>query len=105
MGMRAAEDHAPMAYAASLLASQHLAEALQEEEEGVNLALCLPDHLMAALSATMGEEVEGADLVGVPQHQLGAKVDVKQRKFLEEGVWEEEVEVKARLQSLGFFLA
>ena len=32
--------------------------------------------------------------------KLGAKVDIRQRKLLEEGVREEEVEVRARLQSL-----
>ena len=103
MGMRAAEDHATVANAASLFASQPLAEALQgiqEEEEKMNHTLGLPDHLMAALSATMGEEAAEADLVGVPLYQLEAKVDVRQRKLLEEGVEEEEVEVRARLQSL-----
>ena len=66
----------------------------------MNHALDLPDHLLAALLATMGEEVAVADLVGVPQYQLGAKVDIRQRKLLEERVGEEEVEVRARLQSL-----
>ena len=32
--------------------------------------------------------------------KLGAKVDIRQRKLLEQGVREEEVEVGARLQSL-----
>ena len=99
-----------MAYAASLLASQPLTNALegvQEEEEveegqerEADQAPTLPDHLLAALLATMGEEVVEADLVGVPQWQLGAKVDDRQRRLLEEGVGEEEVEVRARLQSL-----
>ena len=66
----------------------------------MNHALDLPDHLLAALLATMGEEVAVADLVGVPQYQLGAKMDIRQRKLLEERVGEEEVEVRARLQSL-----
>ena len=66
----------------------------------MNHALDLPDHLLAALLATMGEEVAVADLVGVPQYQLGAKVDIRQRKLLEERVGEEAVEVRAWLQSL-----
>ena len=95
-----------MAYAARLLAAQPLAEALQgaqgevEEEGGEDHTLGLPAHLLAALSATMGEEVVEADLAGVPQWQLSTKVDTRQRTLLEEGVGEEEVEARARLQSL-----
>ena len=74
---------------------------MEEGQEGeADQAPTLPDHLLTALSATMGEEVVEADLVGVPQWQLGAKVDDRQRRLLEEGVGEEEVEVRARLQSL-----
>ena len=74
---------------------------MEEGQEGeADQAPTLPDHLLAALSATMGEEVVEADLVGVPQWQLGAKVDDRQRRLLEEGVGEEEMEVRARLQSL-----
>ena len=36
----------------------------------------LPSHLLAALATTMGEEeVVEAELLGVPQRQLGVKVD------------------------------
>ena len=48
----------------------------------------------------MGKEVVEADLVGVPQWQLSAKVDTRQRTLLEAGVGEEEVYMRVRLQSL-----
>ena len=103
MGMRGAEDHAPVAYAASVLASQPLAQALQVgvqalQGEGEELTSVLSAHLLVAMSATMGEEVVEAELVGVTQRLLGVKVDKEQKKRLMAGV--EEVEVKARLPSL-----
>ena len=110
MGVRAAEDHAPAHYCASVLASQPLSDALlgtegqvesQDSHEEEQHAPVLPPHLLAALATTMGEEeVVEAELQGVPQRQLGVRVDQEQRRRLLAGLGEDEVEVKARLQSL-----
>ena len=79
MGLRAAEDHSPVHYSASVLASQHLTQALlgiaQDEEEP---APVLPPHLLATLAISMGEVME-AELMGVPQRTLRLRVDQEQR--------------------------
>ena len=100
MGLRAAEDHAPVAHAASVLASQPLLQGLlgnvgQEEEARV-----LPHGLLAALTLAMGEEAREEELVSVPQRQLGVKVDKRQEKQLLENVEEGDTEEMARLKSL-----
>ena len=40
------------------------------------------------------------ELVGVPQQQLGVRIDLQQQRNLQQGIGEEEVREKARLSSL-----
>ena len=104
MGIRGAEDHAPVVYAASVLAAQLLLQGLlggdplPSEEEP---PLVLAPHLLAAISATIGEEAREEEMVGVPQKVLSLQVDMERRRRLMEGLGEEEVQEKARLMSLG----
>ena len=104
LGLRAAQDHAPAAHAASVLSAQmrvqdlvggRQAAAEGEEEEGV-----LQPQLLAALSAAQGEQVREADLVGMTQRQMGIKVDLEQQRKLKELVGEDEERERARLLSL-----
>jgi hypothetical protein len=102
MGLRGAENHAPAAYAASVLASQPLARTLLHRRlnEGAEPQSILPQQVLDALSAAQGEEAREEELVGVPQRQLGMKIDLQQQKILLDGVGREEVREKARLGSL-----
>ena len=100
MGLRAAQDHAPAAHAASVLACQPLLKGLLGNQGQEDEAAVLSPSLVEALTVTMGEEVREEELVDVPQRQLGAKVDKEQeRKRLEE-VEEGDSEEMARLKSL-----
>ena len=56
--------------------------------------------LLAALSTSCGEEVLAADLAGLTQRMISAKVDQHQLHLLQEDVGEDEVREKARLGSL-----
>ena len=105
LGLRGAEDHAPAAYAASYLSSQLLMQSLlgeipqplqDDQEDESNLSR----HLLAALSAAQGEEALEADLVGMTQHQMSAKIDLHLQRQLIGGVDDEEVREVARLNSL-----
>ena len=89
LGLRAAEDHAPAAHAASVLSAQLRVQDLvggrqaadNEEEQGA-----LRPQLLAALSVAQGEQeqVREADLVGMSQRQMGTKVDLEQKRQLME---------------------
>ena len=104
MEIRGAEDHAPVAYAASVLAAQPLLQGLlggdplPSDEEP---PLVLAPHLLAAISTTIGEEAREEEMVGVPQKVLSLQVDMERRRRLMEGLGEEEVQERARLMSLG----
>ena len=100
MGVRAAEDHAQIAYAASVLASQPLLQGLIGGDRQDDEAKILPPRLLEALTTTLGEEAREEELVGVPQRQLGAKVDKEQERKLLEGVEDGDTEEMARLKSL-----
>ena len=105
LGLRAAEDHAPAAYASSVLSAQLRVQdliggrqaAAEGEEEGI-----LQPQLLAALSVAQGEQeqVREADLVGMTQRQMSVKVDLHQQQQLKEMVGEEEDRERARLLSL-----
>ena len=60
----------------------------------------LTPQLLAALSASSGEEVQAADLAGLTQRMISAKVDQHQLHLLQDEVGENEVREKARLGSL-----
>ena len=105
LGLRAAEDHASAAHAASVLQAQLRVQDLVggrqaadgEEQDGV-----LQPQLLAALSLAQGEQdqVREADLVGMTQRQIGAKVDLEQQRQLMGMVGQEEEREQARLLSL-----
>ena len=103
LGLRAAEDHAPAAHAASVLSAQLRVQDLvggrraEEGEEGV-----LQPQLLVALSKAEGEQeqVREADLVGMTQRQMGCNVDLEQQRQLMNMLGEEEEREKARLLSL-----
>ena len=100
MGLRAAQDHAPAAHAASLLACQPLLQGLLGNQGQEVEATVLSPSLVEALTVTMGEEVREQELVGVPQRQLGIKVDKEQERKRMEEVAEGDSEEMARLKSL-----
>ena len=102
LGVRAAQDHAPVHYCASVLASQPLALALLGTVQGeAEPPTILSTPTLAAISNSMGEDgVTEAELVGVSQKALSSRVDQKLKESLWEGVRDDEEMVKARLQSL-----
>ena len=98
MGLRAAEDQAPAAHAASVLSSQLLVQDLVGPR--VDDRPALSAQLLAALSESQGAEATEADLVGLTQRMISLKVDEHQLHLLQEQVGEDEVREKARLASL-----
>ena len=102
MGLRGAENHAPVAHAASVLPSQPLLQGLLGVNQlpGEEPLPVLAPHLLAAITTTTGGEAREEELVGVPQKELSFKVDEERRRRLMEEVGEEEVEERARLLSL-----
>ena len=100
MGLRAAEDHAPTAYAASLLASQTLLKGLTGQDNQAEETGILSPILLEALTSAMGEEAKEEELVDVPQRKLGLKVDREQQRKREEMAEDGNSEEKARLKSL-----
>ena len=103
LGLRAAEDHASAAYAASVLSAQLRVQDLVggrqvvDGEEGA-----LGRDLLGALSAAQGEQerLRQADLVGMTQRQMSVKVDLHQQSKLMDMVGEDEERERARLLSL-----
>ena len=108
LGLRAAEDQAPAAYAASVLSCKTLVQSLLGPEigaeapvlEGEELLGSLQPQLLAALAVAQGEQVTEADLAGLSQRMISVKVDQHQLQQLQDQVPEEDVREKARLASL-----
>ena len=101
LGLRAAEDHGPAAYAASFLSSQPLLRDLlhlPDEESSASL----PPILLQILSMTQGEEATTESLESIAQKDISFKIDTKNRNLLKEAYTREgrQREV-ARLESLG----
>ena len=100
LGLRAAEDHAPAAYAASVLSAQLRVQDLVggrqvvDGEEDV-----LGPEVLGALSVAQGEQeqLRVADLVGMTQRQMSVRVDLHQQRRLMEMVGEGEEREQARL--------
>ena len=115
LGLRAAEDHAPIAHAASVLSLQPLrrtmlgTQGVDQQPQGDAEAEPLPDHpgsdlsrgLLTALSRAQGEEAVEEALVGMTQKQMAYRVDQHQKQLLMDDVGEDEVRERARLSSLG----
>ena len=103
LGLRAAANHAPAAYASSVLAAQPLSDRLLGHDfAGLNPDdPLLPQSLLDRLSAEQGELVQEEDVNGVSQKQLSWKIDQHLLKVLQEQIGEEEMREKARLLSLG----
>ena len=98
MGLRGAEDHAPAAYASSVLAAQPLSRALLGDDGEPRPVLS--NGLLAAMSAAQGEEVREEEVDGLSQKEMSVKVDLHQKQKLLEDVAEGEVRERARLASL-----
>ena len=99
LGLRSAVDHAPVAHATSLLAAQPLLDGLLGEDEQ---ELSLPQTLLDAISAKVGEETTVTTLTGVSQKHASLKVDLRNQSLLHQHISEEgEVREIARLASLG----
>ena len=67
MGIRGAEDHAPVAYAASVLDAQPLLQSLlggNPHPSDKEPPLVLDPHLLAAISTTIGKESREEEMVG-----------------------------------------
>ena len=115
MGLRGAVDHAPAAFAASVFDSKSLSQSLlgeplaegeeaeepaaAEGEEAEEPPLVLPPPALAALSATLGENITEEELMGMRQRKLGEKVDLHLHRCLLESLEQDQRE-KARLSSL-----
>ena len=81
-GLRAAADHAPIAHATSLLASQPLVNNLLGQEEDVENPFTLPQPLLDCVSARQGEEASTESLTGVTQKMGSLKVDLSNKSLL-----------------------
>ena len=99
MGLRAAEDQAPAAYAASVLAARPLSASLLNCPPDTP-SRPLPQHLLEELSSVLGEEVKEEDLESVTQKMLGLRIDQNLQRKLQEDVGEAEIRERARLLSL-----
>ena len=102
--MRAAMDHAPVAYATSLLSAQPLIEDMlgQGEQGNEGDPFTLPQHLLDSISARLGEDTITESMVGMSQKMASLKVDLNNKSLLSnyfngEGV----VREIARMASLG----
>ena len=101
LGLRCAEDHAPTAFASSLLSSQTLVRKLLGKDDNGD-APNLPQPVLERISAKQGEVASTEALVGVSQKSASLKVDLFNQSLLLNHITEEgEVREMARLQSLG----
>ena len=101
LGLRAAEDHAAVAYACSLLASRNLVHGLLgkvDEEVVANV----PEPVLNQISEKQGDEASVESLVGVSQKASSLKIDLFNQSILLHHIHEEGQDRDiARLRSLG----
>ena len=101
LGLRAADDHAPVAYASSLLASKKLVDGLlgkADEEVIANI----PQPVLDRIALKQGDETSAESLVGVSQKASSLKVDLFNQSILLNQVQEEGQDREtARMLSLG----
>ena len=101
LGLRAAEDHAPVAFAASLLASKRLVDNLLGKADD-EVPPSLPQPVLDKISLKMGEQASTESLTGVSQKAASLKVDLLNQSILLNHITEEgQVRETARLRSLG----
>ena len=102
LGLRSAEDHAPIAFASSLLSSQLLVQdLLGKGEEELDAPPLVPQPVLDRISVNQGEETSTESLVGVSQKDLSLKIDLFNQSLLFNHLIEEgEVREIARLKSL-----
>ena len=102
LGLRAAEDHTPVAFAASLLASKKLVHNLLGKADDDEVPPSLPQPVLDKISLKMGEQASTESLTGVSQKAASLKVDLLNQSILLNHITEEgQVRETARLRSLG----
>ena len=104
VGMRAAEDHGPTAFAISLLASRPLISELLDnavQQGDDDQPYTLPDSLLTSISTKMGEEVATEYLLSARQRDASLKIDLHNLQLLsQQFTRNEDVREIARLASL-----
>ena len=103
VGMRAAEDHGPMAHAMSLLASRSRVRELVQPEEagGDEEPPFLPAALLDSISSKLGEEATPEYLQSARQRDASLKIDLHNSQLLSDQLSREgNVRDIARLRSL-----
>ena len=105
LGLRAVEDHTPVAFAASLLASKKLVHNLLGKADDDEVPPSLPQPVLDKISLKMGEQATTESLTGVSQKAASLKVDLLNQSILLNHIIEEgQVSKTARLRSLGLHL-
>ena len=101
LGLRAAEDHAPAAFATSLLSSQSIRQDLLHTTEE-DSSITIPPALLALLTTKKGEEATTESLQGVSQKAASLEIDLHNHHLLTDHYTREGVQRDiARLASLG----
>ena len=101
LGLRAAADHAPVAFASSLLASQRLVHALLDKADD-EAPPSLPQPVLDRITLKQGDQASTESLTGVSQKASSLKVDLFNQSILLNNLNEEGlVREIARLRSLG----
>ena len=102
LGLRAAEDHASVAYASSLLSSHTMINKLLGRANDDDIQPSLPQPILDDISLKQGEAVDTESLIGVPQRAACLKVDLLNQSLLLNSISEEgEARETARMASLG----
>ena len=76
LGLRAAEDHAPVAFASSLLASQRMVHYLLGKAG--DILPSLPQQVLDRITLKQGEQASTESLTGVTQKAASLKVDLNE---------------------------
>ena len=101
LGLRGAEDHASVAYASSLLASQNLVHGLLGNAEE-DIVANVPQPVLDQISMKQGDQASTESLIGVSQKASSVKIDLFNQSILLHQIQEEGRNRDiARLRSLG----
>ena len=85
LGLRSTVDHAPSAYATSLISAQPLVKSILQHQDGEGeeeSSLALEQSLLDDISARRGEPVTTESLVGVSQKSASYAVDLHNKSLL-----------------------